>query len=209
MSDTSAPAQPRQDWMEAAHLLRPQGRRGEILAEPSADLDLFTPGRQFAFGRDRSAPASVSDPFELETAWQPTGKNAGRLVLKLRGTDTISAAEALAGQYLFLRADELPPLEEGTYRVRDLVGCALLDRDRLVGEVTDLQFPVAPDGRTRLVDAPDLLVVQPAAEIDASPERGSPEAVLVPFVRAWLLEVDLPARRLRMELPPGLFLTAE
>lgn len=197
--------------MEAAHLLRPQGRRGELLADPAADLDLFVPGRRFALGKSQDKPASVTSLLELESVWQPTGRNAGRLVLKLGGTDSISAAEALMGQYLFLRTDDLPTLEEGVYRVRDLTGCSLLDGDRLVGTVVDLQFPVGPDGRTRLLDAPDLLVVQPAGPRDepATDAVSIPEPVLVPFVRAWLLEVDLPARRLRMQLPPGLFENAE
>lgn len=203
-------------WMEAAHLLRPQGRRGELLAEPSIEFDLFTPGRRLALARTAATPSLPLTLVELEAAWQPTGRNAGRLVLKLRGTDSITGAEALAGQYLLLREDDLPALEEGTYRVRDLVGCTLYDDDLPVGLVIDLQFPVAPDGRTRLDDAPDLLLVAPsspdaathdqAAAAAADPNASSgPEPVLVPFVRAWLLEVDLPGKRLRMRLPAGLF----
>ncbi len=197
---------PAAEWMAAAHLLRPQGRHGEILAEPSAPFDLFTPGRRLATGALATAPAQPIVLAEIESAWQPTGRNAGRLVLKLRGTDSITAAEAIAGWHLFLRVDELPALEEGTYRVRDLTGCALFDGDALVGTVLDLQFPVGPDGRTRLEDAPDLLVVQllalPTVEGVPGPVT---ESILVPFVRAWLLEVDLPAKRIRMQIPPGLF----
>lgn len=193
------------EWMAIAHLLRPQGRRGELLADPSAPLGVFVPGKQLATGVSETAPSLPLTLVELESAWQPTGRNAGRLVLKLAGTDSITAAETIAGKHLFLRVEELPALEEGTYRVRDLTGCALFDGDVLVGTVLDLQFPVGPDGRTRLDDAPDLLVVQPLGAL-ADPES---ETVLVPFVRAWLLEVDLPAKRLRMQLPPGLFDAAE
>lgn len=198
------------EWMAVAHLLRPQGRRGELLADPSGPFELFVAGRSLATGSSSEVPKLPLTLVELESAWQPTGRNAGRIVLKLGGTDSITAAEAIAGQHLFLRVSELPPLEEGTYRVRDLAGCALFNGDVLVGTVLDLQFPVGPDGRSRLEDAPDLLVVDPVAT-PAAEEEGSPdtEPVLVPFVSAWLLEVDIPGKRLRMNIPPGLFDTAE
>lgn len=197
-------------WMEAAHLLRPQGRRGELLAELSCDADLFGPGRSFFLAADQAGPALSTPALALDSSWQPTGRNAGRIVLKLHGTDSISAAEALAGQYLFLRTSDLPALEEGTFRVRDLVGCMLLDGDLLAGTVIDLQFPVAADGRTRLVDAPDLLVLQPVPPTEtSSPASDLPEPVLIPFVQAWLLEVDLPGKRIRMNLPAGLLAAEE
>ena len=204
----AAPNLDSEAWLEAAQLLRPQGRRGELLAEPSCDTDLFRAGRSLFLGPNPSGPAPLGFALEIESCWQPTGRNAGRLVLKLRGTDSIDAAEVLAGQYLFLRTSDLPALEDGTYRVRDLVGCSLLDGDLLAGTVIDLQFPVAPDGRSRLNDAPDLLVVQPVAPSetpDWAAATPSIEPVLIPFVQAWLLEVDLPGKRIRMHLPPGLF----
>ena len=68
--------------------------------------------------------------------------------------------------------------------------------------VVDVQFPIAADGRTRLQDAPDLLAVQPARP-DGTPDT-SREPVLVPFVRVWLAGVDLPAKRILMQLPSGL-----
>ena len=196
----------------AALLLRPQGRRGELLAEPHVSFELFSPQRQLWLAAAEHAGPAESLARKLEAAWQPLGKNAGRVVLKLVGIDTISDAEALDGKYLLLRTGDLPELEEDTFRVRDLVGCSLIDAGRLVGTVVDIQFPVAADGRTRLQDAPDLLAVLPAASsaevADPAPETGT-ETVLVPFVRAWLLSVDTAAKRIEMQLPPGLFGTLE
>lgn len=190
-----------QDWLPAAKLLRPQGRRGELLAEPHVDTSVFTPGRILWLGREDSIP-SDSALRELQQAWQPTGRNLGRVVLKLSGVDSISDAEALAGQFLLIPVAELPALDPDTFRVRDLIGCALYDRDLLAGTVVDIQFPVAADGRTRLADAPDLLAIQTSADPAADP-------TLVPFVRAWLVSVDLPAKRITMHLPPGLLEAAE
>ena len=184
--------------ISVARLLRPQGRRGEVLAEPLTDLaDVFTSGREFLLAATPET-LSTATSVTLEDSWRPTGRNAGRLVLKLSGIDSINAAEALETKYLLLPEADLPALEEDTYLVRDLVGCVLLDGDQVLGTVTDLQFPVGPDGRTRLPDAVDLLVLQPE---NAPPEV---EPVLIPFVKAWLASVDVSAKRITMHLPPGL-----
>ena len=191
--------QPDERWMAVARLLRPQGRRGEILADPLTDLyEIFAPGAEFrlAAGPDTlsSTPTCI-----LQESWQPQGRNAGRVVLKLDGVDSISAAEALATRTLFLPASRMPALDTDTYLVGDLIGCSLFDGDRFVGTITDLQFPIGADGRTRLADAADLLVVEPEG---AAPDA---EPVLVPFIKAWLIRVDLPQKQIHMNLPPGLF----
>ncbi len=188
-----------QRWIGVARLLRPQGRRGELLAEPLTDLaDVFRPGREF---RLTAAPGHTAAPstLQLEECWHPTGRNAGRLVLKLAGIDSINAAEAFEGAELVLAEADLPALDDDTYLVRDLVGCTLFNNTDPLGVITDLQFPVGPDGRTRLPDAVDLLVVQPQG---ATPDT---DPGLVPFVKAWLTAVDIPAKRITMDLPPGLF----
>ena len=185
-------------WIAIGRLLRPQGRRGEILTEPLTDLpDVFVKGRQVRLAVSEAAAAQAL-PTTLEDCWRPQGRNAGRLVLKLTGVDSISAAEAVEARGLYLLESELPALDADTFLVRDLVGCALYDGEQRLGLVTDLQFPVGPDGRTRLTDAMDLLVIQP----ESLPEDAEP--VLIPFVKAWLSAVDLPGKRIVMHLPPGL-----
>ncbi len=184
-------------WVAVARLLRPQGRRGELLAEALTDVPgLLTQGAAL-WRADTGAvqPDSHAAAVTVEDLWEPTGKNAGRVVLKLAGCDSISQAEALAGRQLMIRSEELPPLEENTFYVRDLLGCTLYDGETAVGEVVDVQFATSPDGRRRLEDAAPLLEVQPA---------GSADTVLVPFVRAYLVRADVGARRVEMQLPAGL-----
>lgn len=185
----------RPQWTAVARLLRPQGRRGELLADPQSDLpSLFTAGQRVAVA---GLTSPSGDPLEttLEEHWLPTGRNAGRVVLKLAGCDSITEAERLAGHDLLMPNDSLPALEPDTWFVRDLQGCTLLDGDTPVGEIVGLQYPVAADGRTRLPDAAPLLEV--ATHPDAEP-------ALVPFIRAWLDDVDIENRRVVMHLPPGL-----
>jgi 16S rRNA processing protein RimM len=202
-------------WIAVARLLRPQGRRGELLAEPLTDLaGIFTPGREVVLvPSGTTSPLSGQTAVRLEESWLPSGKNAGRLVLKLSGCDSISQAEALAGSDLLLPAADLPALEPGAFFVAELLGCQLYNGLTLAGTIVDVHFPTGPDGRTRLEDAAPLLAIEPPAPAGALGLRNAasptepqqpPEPILVPFVRAWLDSVDLPAHRIVMHLPAGL-----
>ncbi len=196
------------DWIAIATLLRPQGRKGELLAEPLTDLpEVFTPGREIVLAAPGAQPAPNAATRTLVTHWLPTGKNAGRIVLELSGCTSISDAESLAGLQVLLPAQQLPTLDADTYFVGDLIGCTLHDSASAdptapAGTITDIEFATAPDGRTRLPDAAPLLAITlPNAPPDAEP-------VLVPFVRAWLDSVDIPNRRITMHLPEGLLDTS-
>ena len=190
-------------WFPIARLLRPQGRRGELLADPLSDLPgLFAPNRELLLApANASAPNPHSLPVHVEEHFFPTGKNAGRVVLKLSGCDSINAAELLAGHQLFLPTADLPPLDPGTFFVGDLLGCTLYDAaspTTPAGTVTDVEFATAPDGRTRLEDAAPLLAI----ELPNQPPGTEP--ILVPFVLAWIDAIDIPGRRITMRLPEGL-----
>jgi 16S rRNA processing protein RimM len=185
--------------------MRPQGRKGEILAELLTDLD---PAEQFHSGRPISLAAPnatepTSAPVAIESHWLPTGKNAGRIVLKLAGCDSISQAELLANQQLLIPAADLPTLDPDTFYVSDLIGCTLIDAaaptgPTPVGTIVDVQFAMSPDGKTRLPEAAPLLGLHPPnAPADADP-------ILIPFVRAHLISVDLPTKQITMNIPSGL-----
>jgi len=182
--------------------MRPQGRKGEVLAELLTDYELdtqFRAGRLISLAKpDATQPTPSSVPLAIEEHWLPVGKNAGRIVLKLAGHDSISQAELLSGLQVMVPAAELPSLEEDTYYVSDLVGCTLFNGDQPAGLVVDVQFAMSPDGKTRLPEAAPLLGIQ----LLNSPADEDP--ILVPFVLAHLQSVDLAAKRITMNLPEGL-----
>ena len=184
---------PTEDLIAIAHILRPQGRRGEVLADLLTDrMEEFRAGRVFALAKSPSAPAKA---HTLEDHWLPIGKNVGRIVLKLSGSNSISEAETLAGLDVLIPISALPTLEEDTFYIRDLVGCTLLNGATQVGEIIDVQFATSPDGRVRLEDAAPLLEVQTSAR---------EEPTLVPFVKIYLDHVDISAKQVVMNLPEGL-----
>jgi 16S rRNA processing protein RimM len=204
---TASVPSPSSPWIAAARLLRPQGRRGELLAEPLTDLPgLFAAGLRVSLSDPRSATVTETT---LESCWSPTGRNAGRIVLKLAGVDSISAAESLIGHELLVLSSGLHPLEPGTWFVRDLIGCQLLDGASPIGRITGVEYPMSADGRTRLPDAAPLLEVTLLPDSRRNQENPpdspvDPEPALIPFIKAWLDSVDLDARRVVMHLPPGL-----
>ena len=192
---------PQNQWAAIAVLLRPQGRRGELLADPLTDLpELFASGRSvWLASAVADAPADGVTPLTIEEHFFPTGRNAGRVVLKLSGYDSISAAEQLAQHQLFIPTSDLPALEEGAFFVGDLIGCELFNGETLAGTISAVEFATTPDGNSRLEGAAPLLAVDLP---NAAPET---EPTLVPFVQDWIVSIDLPARRIVMHLPDGLF----
>src|ERR1700733_356154 len=183
-------------WIVLAHLLRPQGRKGELLAELFTDFpERFETRRQvyLAPPNFQGQPAEAR-PAEVIAHWLPVGKNEGRIVLHFAGIDTISDAESLAGKDVLIPGEERLPLEDDSIYISELVGSTVFDGDTPVGIVEDVQFAMTADGSRRLEDAPPLLGVR-------SPEG---DEILIPFAKALLVAVNPEQKRIEMRLPEGL-----
>ncbi len=115
---------------------------------------------------------------EIETTWF----HNGTLIFKFRGVDSISDAELLTGLEVRVPLAERAPLEAGEFFQSDLIGCEVVDRASgvRIGFVTDWD-----DG-----GGAGLLVVE--------------GDLLIPFARAICVEIDPAAKRITVELPPGL-----
>lgn len=172
-----------QQWVSLARILRPQGRRGEVLAEITTDFPQRFAELKEAFLQ--RASGAEPQPTRLETSWL----HKGRVVLKFAGVESISDAELLREARMVVPADARASLAEDAVYISDLVGCALFDRSggepQPVGSIRDV-IPQA--------DAADLLVVVSAAGVEH----------WIPFARAYSPSIDLRARRMEMTLPPGL-----
>ncbi len=103
-------------------------------------------------------------------------------IARFAGVADRDQAQALAGRLLAVPRDALPPLEVGReYYWRDLIGVEVVDTGgRSLGHVDHLLE----------TGANDVLVV-----------TGGEREVLVPFVEQVVLEVDLAARRIRVDWP--------
>ncbi|MER2554821.1 MAG: ribosome maturation factor RimM [Thauera sp.] len=128
--------------------------------------------------RDDSAPEAQWKQYPLASC-RPHGKG---LVAALTEVTNRNAAEALDGFYIGAPRDALPPPAEGEYYWGDLVGLSV---ENEAGETFGTVSGLLSTG------AHDVLQVRDGKSKDAS-ER------LIPFVAAYVLDVDLAARRIRV-----------
>lgn len=154
-------------------VVKPQGRKGEVLTEPLTDREDRFPTLRRAF-----VPAAGGGVRAVEvTACWP---HKGRYVLKLAGVDSIDAAEAYRGIELRLDPDEIAPLPEGSFYHHDLVGLAAEDAKRgSLGAVSAVL----------VTGATPVLVI-----------RGESGETLVPLAEPFIEKVDLKAGRLFVRL---------
>lgn len=183
-------------WIVLAHLLRPQGRKGEVLAELFTDFPERFEGQKRVF---LAAPGFEGEESEARSAevvafWLPLGKNEGRVVLQFAGIDTISDAESIAGHDVLVPRGERVPLDDESIYVSELIGCAVYDGPVPVGVIEDVQFAMSADGARRLDDAAPLLAVR----------SSEGDEILIPYVKSFLVAVDTEAKRIDMALPQGL-----
>ena len=165
------------DFITIARVVKTQGRLGEVAAESHSDV----PDR-FVVGLKVSAVANDESRRELtiDGLWP----HKGLLVLKFEGIDSINDAEPLVGCELQVPSDQRSKLENGWTYVSDLMGCTVLDGDREIGKIEDVQFGAG--------EAP-LLIVK------ASKRRHE-----IPYAEAYILHADLEKKQIRMQLPEGM-----
>ena len=128
-----------------------------------------------------------ADDHAAEGQWQRFTLKACRmhgkgLVASFAEVVDRNAAEALDGYYVAAPRDALPAPAEGEYYWGDLVGLAV---ENEAGEALGTVSGLLSTG------AHDVLQIRDGTDKDAA-ER------LVPFVAAYILDVDLAARRIRV-----------
>ena len=163
------------------------GLRGEVTVEVLSDVPgRFAPGAVLVL----SLAGAPRRDLVVDAARPYASRHKDRLLVRFAGVDDRTAAEALRGGVLEVEAAAVPPAPEGSYYQFELVGCRCEDRRAgFLGEVVDV---VAGGGG-------DLLRVFCPARGD---EPGS--ELLLPFVDAYVVDVDVPGRRILMDLPEGL-----
>jgi len=154
-----------------ARLVRARGIQGELAAIPLND-------RRERYDALRRVIVRETE-YEVERVWW----HGDRLILKFRGVDTRSAAEAISGNEVYVTELERAALPEGDYYLSDLVGCEILDRGsgRVVGVVSGWQETGGP----------------PLLELQGS-------IALIPFAQSICREIDVAAKRIVIDPPEGL-----
>jgi len=154
-----------------ARLVRARGIRGELAAIPLNDRRERYDSLQRVIVRDTE--------YEVERVWW----HGEQMILKFRGVDTRSAAEAITGNEVYVTESERATLPEGEYYLSDLVGCEVIEQasGRRIGVVSGWQETGGP----------------PLLELEGS-------QALIPFARSICREIDVAAKRIAIDPPEGL-----
>lgn len=178
-------------WVTLALIVRPQGRRGEVIADLLTDFpEKFADRKRLFLVSQNQNPATTPEPRPVQL--EDFRLTPGRVVLKLQGISSISDAESLRGLSVVIPAEERAQLDPDSAYIDDLIGCSVYDlapgKDpQLIGSVIHVD---------RQATNSDLLIVQRQEDPELTAE--------IPFVKAMLVRLDIPARRIDMRLPPGL-----
>lgn len=115
----------------------------------------------------------------------------GGYLARLDGIGDRTAAQALTGLDVAVPRHVLPDLEPGReYYWRDLIGLAVVDRGgRSLGRVR----------RLLETGANDVLVIAPPQAAESEGTRRGADEVLIPFVEAFVDQVDLPGGRILVD----------
>lgn len=166
--------------VEMGRIGRPHGIRGAVRFHPHNESSaLLKAGRTIRVG----AGPGETQAYELEEVRH----DAAGFVVRLKGIHDRDAAGSLNGMKWFEAREDFPSPSEGEYYHVDLIGLtARLESGEVLGRVADVwELP-----------ASEVLVV-----------RGERE-VLIPFVDAFLVRVDLTGGEVVIRDVPGMRLSA-
>ena len=166
-----------EDMVLVGRIARPHGLRGQVIVNPETDFveDRFVNGATLWARSDRGDEALTITSARVQN---------GRPVIGFAGCSSIEDAERLAGLELRVPDETLQALGEGVYYQHQLVGCEVETVDGArVGEVSRV------DGGA----GGSLLAV-----------RGARGEVLIPLAQHICVEIDVAAKRIRIDPPDGL-----
>ena len=166
-----------EDMVLVGRIARPHGLRGQVVVNPETDFveERFVDGATLWARSDRGDEALTIASARVQN---------GRPVVAFAGVSSIEDAERLAGLELRVPEETLQTLGEGVYYQHQLVGCGV---ETLTG---------TPVGEVSRVDGGaggSLLAV-----------RGARGEVLIPLARHICVDVDIAAKRIRIDPPDGL-----
>ena len=170
-----------EESLVVGRILRPHGLRGELSVEVRTD----DPEQRFAAGTVLGTDPAEAGPLTVEASrW-----HSGRLLVSFAGVPDRTVAESLRGAWLTIDVADIPlPDDPDEFHDHQLTGLTVVT---ISGELVGTVAGVLHYGQA-------LLAVAPAAGTSRRAE------VLVPFVAAIVVEVDLAGRRLVIDPPPGL-----
>ncbi len=170
-----------QDLIQIGKIVGAHGIRGAVKVHSFSDSgDCFS---QFS---DLIIVSADGRKLGYRVEWSKPHKNGMRLGIKEIASR--NQAEAMVGCGIFIARTSLPPLDEDTNYWVDLIGMAVYDTDdQHIGNIVD----IIPTG------ANDVYVVK-------TRQGQAVDEILLPATASVVLDVDVPGKRMRVDVPDGL-----
>lgn len=162
-------------FLVVGKLRRPHGVHGELIMEVLTDFpERLRPGVQIYLGENH-----LADRLRTRRT------NGSTLLVAFDSVRDPESAGALRNQFVFVRADDRPPLPEGEYYHHQLLGLQVISDDgRLLGKLVEILD----------TGANDVYIVRP--------EHGAD--ILLPALNSVMQEIDLAGKKITVHLLPGL-----
>jgi 16S rRNA processing protein RimM len=162
-------------FLAIGKLRRPHGVHGEILMDVITDFP----------ERIKAGLSVFVGPQYQEQIIRSVRNNAGTMLIAFEGFNKPEEAGSLRNLYMYVRADDRPPLPPGEFYHHQLVGLPVVtDEGQKLGVLAEILSNAAND----------VYVVQP--------EQG-PE-ILLPAIDSVILDIDLQQGEIRVHLLEGL-----
>lgn len=179
------PAELPADAVEVGRIADAWGVKGwfKVLPYSSTPEALFSSKRWYLQPAERGAKTFDGT---LLLPIRQAKEHADTVLAWAQGIDDRGLAEALRGARIFVPRSSFPTAGDGEFYWVDLIGLAVVNREGVaLGEVRDL-----------LSTGPQTVLVI------GYEEAGKPCERMVPFVDAFVDEVDLPGRRITVDWQP-------
>ena len=131
------PAEPAIPWVAVGRATRAHGIHGEVAVLSLTDVsDRFEKGSRVFVGEDGTRPLTVAG----------SRPHRDRVLVRFEEVPDRTAAEALAGAYLFVPADSSPALPDGEFWPHEILGAEVrLESGRALGRVAEIVRTQAND----------------------------------------------------------------
>ena len=174
------------DAVEIGRITDAWGVKGwfKVLSHSSEPAALLA-GKHWFLQPTERGPRCFEGTVQLDL--RQVREHAGGVVAWAQGIDDRNAAEALRGTRIFVPRAAFPKTDDGEYYWVDLIGLAVENREGVaLGTVRDL-----------LTTGPQTVLV-----LDGEVLEGKPVERMIPFVGAFIDEVDLAGRRIVADWQP-------
>lgn len=180
-----------QDYLSVGTMVNTHGVRGEIKVTPATSdvsrfeylLRMFVDMSPSGVGRGDKVSPDMKTPLR-EYFVEGVRYHKNSVLLKLRGVDDLTAAEAFKGREIWVSREDARELDEDEWFICDLLGMEVLEEGVLLGKLVD----VLQTGSN------DVYVTRDEAGRE----------ILIPALHDVILTVDLEAKRMTVKLPDGL-----